>query len=104
AGMTGGDFSCPDLTVPDEGSQTVRILWSRYLARQYRDFLRLRGGGAGSDGEALAIVQCRCGAVAASAPGPLFSALQHPNVGGMIRFLSGGAMESPQAGRWTRQL
>jgi HEXXH motif-containing protein len=102
--MTAGEFCCSDLTVPDEGSQTVRMLWSRYLARQYRDFFRLRVAGAGSEAAALAILQRHCRALAANAPGPLFSALQHTNVGGMIRFLSDGAIESPQAERWTSQM
>ena len=56
-----------------------------------RDFCD-QAGGAGHDGSALAVLQRHCRTLATTAPGPLFSALQHTNVCGLIRFLSGGAL------------
>ena len=99
--MTDAPLTYSDLTVPAEGSQTVRMLRSRYLSRVYRDFLKLRSG---SDGSPLAVLQRHCRTLATAAPGPLFSALQHTNVCGLIRFLSDGAIDAPAGAHWTSQL
>jgi HEXXH motif-containing protein len=95
-------LACADLTVPVEGSQTVRQILSRYLARQYRDLMTLRI--AGAEGQALAILQRHCRTAASERPGALFSAIQRTTVGGMIRFLEAGAVNSPRGAEWTRQL
>ncbi len=97
------DLGFVDLTVPAEGSQTVRQLLSKYLARQYRDFMKLRIAGGG-EAQALTTLQRHCRALATDAPGALFAAVQRSAVGGLIQFLSAGAITSPRGAEWTRQL
>ena len=102
--MTDVVLPCTDLTVPDEGSQTVRTLLSRYLGRQYKDFLKLRLNATGHEAQALIVLQRHCRALATTAPGPLFRALQYSTIGGMLRFLAEGAIASGDAPRWVGQL
>jgi len=102
--MSDPGFVCTDLTVPSQGSQTVRTLFSRYLGRQYRDFLKLRLAGATHEALALGALQRHCRGLATTSPGPLFSALQHTTVGGLIRYLADGAIASPEGLRWTGHL
>jgi HEXXH motif-containing protein len=102
--MTQGELSFPDLAVPEAGSQTVRRLLSRYLSRQFRDLLKLRPAGGGHEVQAIGVLQRHCRALATTTPGPLFSALQHSPVGGLIRFLSDGAVSSAHAPMWGSQL
>jgi HEXXH motif-containing protein len=102
--MTDVEFACTDLTLPAAGSQTVRTLLSRYLARQYRDLLKLRIPGGDTVAPALTVLQRHCRGLAASAPGPLFSALQHSAIGGSIRFLCDGALTAKQAPQWATEL
>ena len=97
-------YTCSDLTVPAEGSTTVRTLLSRYLGRQYRDFLKLRLARTSHEAQGLEALQRHCRALAASSPGPLFSAVQHTTIGGLIRFLADGGIESSDAARWVGSL
>jgi HEXXH motif-containing protein len=96
--------SCSDLTVPAQGSETVRRLLSRYLSVQYRELLRLRAPSSSPEARALALVQRHCRALAADRPGPLLSAVQRATVGGLIRFLAGGNAENTRAREWVRLL
>jgi hypothetical protein len=74
------------------------------LGGSTRDFLKLRLAGATHEALALGALQRHCRGLATTTPGPLFSAIQHTTVGGLIRYLADGAIASPEGLRWTGHL
>lgn len=77
-----------DLTVPDEGSQTFRGIYSLALRRLLRDLLSLRPPGMAPETQrALDEARNRWRSLASSNPGALAAAVQSPGVGALVRCL-----------------
>ena len=83
---------CKDLTVPLEGSSTVRQLLSVYLAHQRDSYLALKLAEAPAESRALRAQQQFCSELLRSNAGPFYSVINRPTTGGLIRCLADGSV------------
>ncbi len=91
-----------DLTIPDSGSTTTRDLLSTYLRAQYRLLTRLPLGEVlGDVGDCM---KRRVVDLAASEPGPLFSVLRRPTIGGLVQFIGTEAGSPDDLRTWSAEL
>lgn len=80
-------IAVPDLTIPEPGSTTARVVLSRAMGRLLRELGGLpRHAPPGAREEAAALARLSRAALT-DAPGALMSALRRPTVGGLMRCL-----------------
>ncbi len=75
-----------DLTIPEPGSTTARVVLSRAIGRLLRELGPLLRAHAASAPEDVAAVEARCSPRFAE-PAPLISVLRRPHVGALVRTL-----------------